>query len=271
LNTRGVHRKTGERKDLQFFLRTYHDDRGVVAHRFMTDLHRQSQTVSGLRVPRSFGYIPDRHVLLIESLPGSSLLDDLEHGVGDMALQLTARALAGFHGCTSNHVKPRTLSLALQDARSTAGLLKHVLPDLGSRLENLLTRMLGLADALPQETPQLVHGDFYYGQVLRSDEQVSLIDFDRTFLGDPVADLGNFAAHVRLLELEGRLTESAGWAERFLSFYESASGGAVDRQRYGFWVALGLFELSVRPFRALQAGWREQIDSVLTECEAVLP
>jgi hypothetical protein len=271
VDTRGVHRSSGRREDIRVYLRTYNDDRGAQAHRFMTELHEQSRTRTALRIPQSYGYVSDRRLLLIESLPGSSIQDDLCGGDCAPLLEQTARALSAFHDCTSSHVPQRTRDTVLQDGRATGRLLKQVLPEVGSKVEHLLTTLERLALSLPREEVALVHGDFYYGQVLRQGEQVSIIDFDRSFLGDKVADVGNFAAHLRLLQLEGRITNAADLEHAFVKSYEIASGSPLDSGSYAFWTALGLFQLSVRPFRSLRPGWAPQVEAILAECEMVLP
>jgi aminoglycoside phosphotransferase (APT) family kinase protein len=115
-----------------------------------------------------------------------------------------------------------------------------------------------------------VHGDFHYGQVRVGSQRIKFIDFDRSHLGSPVADLGNFLAHLHLLELEKKPVDGKKLASRFVNAYLDAAPKKIEHGELNWWIALSLFYLTVAPFRRLDFEWPDKIQDILKTAEEYL-
>jgi 5-methylthioribose kinase len=90
--------------------------------------------------------------------------------------------MSGAHGMDLDEVTPGLQRLAAE-FRARAGLLDVV---------------SGLGDLYLADGDALLHGDFYPGSWLRTEDGVKVIDPEFGFLGAPEFDLGVFAAHLHM-------------------------------------------------------------------------
>jgi hypothetical protein len=82
--------------------------------------------------------------------------------------------------------------------------------------------------------------------------------------------VGNFAAHLRLLELEGRLHNSQELMQRWTETYVDWAKAEIKPEVLDWWTALSLFFLVVSPFRRLEAEWPEKTKEILRAVEEIL-
>ena len=133
-----------------------------------------------------------------------------------------------------------------------------------------------LADALVASAPApgpacLLHGDFYYDQVLiRKKRSAHFLDLDNLAVGDPIIDVASFCAQLLLLAARGKLDEQrAEWiCQRFIEGYESASGTRIANRKLDWHVSALLLRLSIWPFRLFEENWPERVHSVVNEAFA---
>ena len=146
-----------------------------------------------------------------------------------------------------------------------------IAPDHSKSAKLVHDALLKLIKNFPVPDPGFVHGDFYPGQVIIKDNRAGIIDFDRSYTGDPIADIGNFIANIRLLKLKGNPIDDAVIEKMFLTAYEESSGKKLDEKRIRFWTIFGIYQLAVNPFRGLEPGWRPKTARILRECLSLLP
>ncbi len=117
----------------------------------------------------------------------------------------------------------------------------------------------------------LLHGDFYYDQVLVSRHPLArFLDLDNLAVGDPLLDVANFCAQLRLLVHRGTLdSQAADWiSRRFIEGYQSASNTTLHHQRLHWHTSALLLKLSIWPFRRFEESWAEKVNAMLSEaCE----
>jgi aminoglycoside phosphotransferase (APT) family kinase protein len=272
IDTRATHRTSGERRPLSVFLRTYADGRGARVHAIMESLHRQLSGQDKVCTPAPRGYIALRNTLLMDGVAGTPLADRLAGEERDRALDQAATALARLHSAAVEAAPPCGTESLLEEAESTCAFLGRLVPDLAGELGELSARLKSAASrtAVCARTG-FVHGDFHQGQLLLDGESTALLDFDRSYAGDVVADVGNFGAHMHLLERQGRIVDGAGAFARFTAAYERQAGLRLDDQHLKFWQTFGLLQLAVRPFRTLEPGWAGTIRATVSDCLELAP
>lgn len=270
VDSRAVHRDTGEKRKFRVYLRTYQDGRGADMFAFMQHLEDHLANAHAIAVPHPIVYLDDRHTLVVGDAAGTTLTQELTRSASTAALAMTGAALAQLHACPPAGLPVRSVSDLLADARDTGRTLAQILPALSDSVTSLLAELDRRSRNLATDAPRLTHGDFHHGQVLVQDRRVVVLDYDRTHAGDPLADVGNFCANLILLGLRRQIAEPEVLNDHFVQAYAAASGTPPDPDSLRFWTALGLLQLSVSPFRSLAPDWPTGIADVVTACRRVL-
>jgi aminoglycoside phosphotransferase len=198
----------------------------------------------------------DRYAVIATRFePGSSLAELIESGAAtDAMLTGCGVALARLHD------QPLVPGPAVRqaDPAATVALLGVLLPGQAPRAEALLDR---LRAAVPPRVPPVpCHGDFSADQVIipAAGSPPTLIDFDRSGLGDPAADLAGLSA--------AGLGPAA--VDRVLAGYRTVrpvpAGLAWHRAR-------ALLLRAADPFRTAAPDWPERIPLLLDRIEETLP
>jgi len=267
--TKAIHHQTEEKRKVEVFWRVYGERQGEEVFRRMQFLKRSLSKETLLTTPTPYGYEPERQILLMEALDGKPLLELLVTAATSQALERTAAALARLHQVFDEKLSVWRPADFLTEANETKKMLAALLPEQTSLIEKVYVK-------LEEQTPDsqfaaaFVHGDFYYGQVLIDGEKVGFLDFDRSHAGNPLADVGNFAAHLRLLELEGRLQNGLELTQRWAEAYADWAKAEIKPKELDWWTALSLFFLAVSPFRRLEAEWPKKTKEILRAVEELL-
>ncbi len=265
-DAKATNRKSRSREKVTLYFRIYGDDRGsdiFSVQGKIYDLASQSGTLS---VPRPLGYLPERKALIMEMAPGTLLLENRAGENSESDIARTAEALAALHSFDVAGLAAKSTVDLLAEAEATNKMLESVLPSLREQIGQVFDL---LRRALPESgDSRTVHGDFYYGQVLSHEGRIAILDFDRSHRGDTVYDLGNFNAHLRLLNMRGELDNAGDLENCFLKSYQKTRKFDSDSLR--FWTAFGLFQLTVGPFRRLEPYWKKKTAEILRECERIL-
>ena len=96
------------------------------------------------------------------------------------------------------------------------------------------------AHAPEPAVPRLVHGDFRLGNFIVDEGGLAaVIDWELSHLGDPAEDIGWLCIRSWRFGNDDRLVAGVGGLDEFISAYESAGGGTVDRERVHYWEAFG--------------------------------
>ncbi|MCI0330425.1 MAG: aminoglycoside phosphotransferase family protein [candidate division Zixibacteria bacterium] len=267
--TKAIHHQTEEKRNVEVYWRVYGENQGEEVFRRMQVLKKNVSNQGLPVVPTPYSYEPERRILLMEALAGKPLLELLTTEAAASVIERTAAALAGLHRQFDEKLsvwRPRDF---LVEASETEKMLGALLPEDAGQITKVRER---LENQIPESKLELsfVHGDFYYGQVLIDGEKVGFLDFDRSHTGNSLADVGNFAAHLRLLELENRLPKTGELAQRWAEAYADWAKVEVEMEELKWWTALSLFFLSVSPFRRLDAGWPEKTREILQAVEEIL-
>ena len=108
-------------------------------------------------------------------------------------------------------LSPHSSAAELEILSRWVPLTAAVFPSLAPRLHQTWERIeRGLSRLLPA-TPVVCHRDYYDKQLIVADDATLLLDLDTLSLADPALDIGNFLAHMQLLELQQRGQSAPLW------------------------------------------------------------
>lgn len=262
--------RTGERGARQIVAQANGDDSAADVLRVLRHL-REHGDRGALRVPRPLGYDASNRVLLLEWVEGEELGATLQSVRAEETCAATGCVLRELHATppppgppipSAEPVRERVLRILFDLARTGGG-------SFASRAKDLRVRLAGALHDVGAAPPCLIHGDFYFHQVIVGSDGCRIIDWDETAPGDARADVANFLAHLHLRELQGAL--DAERAERlreaFLDGYRD--GGAVPAALDTF-TAAQLVLLCLSPFRGLAPDWRERCEAILDRADSLL-
>lgn len=268
LDTRAVNRSEDTRESLSIYARFYADDSGERSSEIQRQLYQMSLNEKYLKIAQPIAYLPDRRMLLMESLKGNTLQECIKSG-DISALGTAAKSLAVLHRLSPGNLTIMELVSLESKIAETLNMISYICPELSeiaNEISQSLKRQLGNG-----QTSQagFVHGDLHPGQIIIDGDKAGIIDFDRSYLGDSTADIGNFIANLRLRGLpDNKNTEKM--ESEFISAYEKFAGAAAGKEGLSFWIAFSLFQLAVSPFRSLEPNWRDKISQILTVCHTHL-
>jgi hypothetical protein len=265
-----AHERTGGRSERTVVAQAYADDTGKRVRGLMELLRKRAADAS-FRIARPLGVDPERRILLREWEPGETMGDLLGSDRAEEAAAAAGRALRDVHSVPAPADLPAERWPEARDA--ALGVLADLRgvsdAELSDRIDEIEDALRAAETEAAPERAVLLHGDFYYHQVVLGPAGTVLIDWDEARGGDPVSDAGNFLAHLHLLELQGRVSaeETAGLAREFLSAY--GGGADVPGALTGF-TAAHLLRLAMVPFRNLRDTWREETGPLLDRARVLL-
>ncbi len=255
---------SGEKAEEKFFVRVYADKTGQVGHQLLERLNN-SVTVADkkINIPKVLGYNDPLKLLIISEVPGKPLLELLGSDDFEAALEKTALILGNLHALKVKTERVWNLQEELEVLKKQSELISTILPELDSKMQDLISKLEKRADSLNFLSSHLLHGDFYYGQVLVDQDQVWFLDLDEAILGDPLLDVGNFLAHLQYLGLMSPEYQWQKYRELFQTSYFQASAEDLNPQKLGWFTAYGLMKLAIWPFRTLKSNWQKITEQIL--------
>jgi ATP-binding cassette, subfamily B, bacterial len=230
--------------------------------KFYSNADRFDTAVAGLRAgaslpsldsPRFVAALRDRLVTVQSYFAGEpvSRADLVAERAGSMLGWLHDRDLTGLRILHPGD--------QLKAAARSARLVARVTPSLGRRLERLL-RELELS--MPRDLPLVPsHGDFHAHQLLTHADCVAVTDLDNMALAPRALDLATYPAH--LVRGNARDLATAGQVMERL-----ADGYGGRPPALGWYLAASILRRAPVPFRYVEPGWRERVESIVEAAEA---
>jgi len=212
----------------------------------------------------------DRHrVLVFQWIEGRSLNDAMVDPAFDVrSLSTVGAALAELHGDECVALRRSTGADEAATLRALVANLSLLCPELAPRLDALGCRLAGyLEQSPPVGLP--IHGDFGPKQVVLSNGEVTLLDFDRSVRGDPAVDLGLFLAWLEREVLLGRLRAGRLGPIRDALLAGYRGQGRLAPVGLEPHAAIGLLRLAAHPFRERDADWPGSIAAILGRAEKI--
>jgi hypothetical protein len=215
----------GQDNQKRVYAKAYREvDEGQRAYDLLNALAAQAATANGFHVPLPLAYDPDLRTLLIAEATGDRLLDIIRRSGDERApdaIRRAARAVAAMHGAT---VAPALLAPTSPDKDTqfaeVAGRLMKAFPQQASAVQGIADQIEGAFHPAPLGP---THYDLKQGHILINPEVVTILDFDKMALGDPLIDVANVVATLGA-EREGSAQRAAtrgNLAEIFVDEYFS--------------------------------------------------
>lgn len=235
-------------------------------------LRRDQEFAAELPVPQHIGGSRKHRVHAFKWLPGRTLREFSLDSAGDLALHRRAGHLLAELQARPTAPPARTdAGTPADDARSAAGHLASILPDLGPAAEDCARALGRFADGVQRnECP--VHADFYDKQVIAGPAGLALIDLDQARMGAAAEDLGCFIAHLEYLRQDAPTMGAdrvSHLGQSMLDGYVEA-GGRYDERQLAGWTALSLLRLAHHPFRDRLPNWPDCMRAVVARTQALL-
>lgn len=214
---------------------------------------------------------PDQHdqpnrMLRWRASPGESLLRSFAMYPRPALVRRAAEVIAHLHGRETSWVRRHTPEQELATVARWTRFAACVSPALHARMERALDGLRAAAAKLQAGRYVPSHRDFYDKQILVHGERSALLDLDMACLSEPELDIGNFLAHLRLRELQGRFNDAGPLSAEFTRHYWQ-TGGVTEPDRLAFYEACAGLRLAcvylVRPQwsglagRLLESTWPE--------------
>jgi hypothetical protein len=153
----------------------------------------------GIRIPTPLAYLPEWKLLLMEDVPGSTPAHpDLQ------GMEAAGWALAKLHRCSLEVPMRHSVDDEVALLGGWVAVIPQVYPELKEGLEEAFAIVRAGLRKCRDGGPTLVHRDYHEKQILVGGAQTIVIDFDTLCRADPALDVGNFLAHQKLAELQGR-------------------------------------------------------------------
>ena len=182
--------------------------------------------------------------LICDAVAGETIAPRILRGLDDAArarlLDQCAAALAAIHRADHD-------GIGLEPIDELAGWRAR-LDEIGDTTATFEWTFRRLADSRPAPSPvQLVHGDFRMGNLIVDDSGLAaVLDWELTHIGEVYEDLAWFCIRAwRFGAPETRGAGGLGRIETFLQAYEQASGAAVDRDTFRWWLTVATLRWGV--------------------------
>lgn len=237
--------KAGATHEIMLYGKNYPDDSGAETYSIMQQLAKQLAHTA-----KPLFYDADIRTLWQSHVSGKPFAWDADLTLKPERITRVARAIAAFHSClvyTSGRYGFDDINKQLMATCKIAKASDAQLhPQIAATVQAIQRNQAQIDWSDTRYSP--IHLDLKMGNILMTDDQVTLIDMDCVALGDPLADTGSFIAS---LYLNGLL---AG-AERaqidtvvavFRAKYGVAVGWAVDSAKLNWYIAAALIHEVVR-------------------------
>jgi hypothetical protein len=256
--------KGNEFREIAIYGKNYCVDNGLEAYAIMQQLAKQIGHCA-----KPLTYDPGTKTLWQSHLPGKPFEWEPTLVNNHELISKVAVCIAGFHNCTletAGRYGFVNINKQLEATCKIASAADSVLAEqVKSAVQKILTNYEQMDWHNTAITP--IHLDLKMGNLLVSDDSVSLIDMDCVCLGDPLADVGSFVANLYLngLRVGSNVLEIDKVVTQFCTEYCAAVDWGVDHNKLNWYISAALIHEVVR--RSLRQQNKERLQQVSSVIE----
>ena len=209
--------------------------RAANAWEALSTIERSCKDSPSQLAPSPLAFLDHLNLILMSHVPGlplNELLRSKSHrDLLPRFVRLAATALAELHKVEYSKCSlpacPNHADRVLRDVRHIDGIDDKITKRMASLLDEI-----GRMSETTIQNPRLIHGSFHTDQLLISEGQAHIVDFEESCIGDPAIDIGTFLASLSTFGIRrGNPKYLASLSEHFFSEYlnSSSDNGLVPR------------------------------------------
>lgn len=261
---------TSSASPLHLFAKTYGNNAGQITWSRMQRLYRSDTAGQGVTIAKPVAYDAGAALLWQEEIQGAVIDPTLGANVFSQAMALTGKAAAQFHQFPTNG-ELETSSDPQERILAAIDTIVLVRPDLEDRLRRLAALLARRSPGRSAER-RLLHGDLHLKNCIHTGTSIAFIDLDNVRIGDPLEELGSFAAGVYAqgLRHDLRATDVDAAVDAFIDAYSAEANLPIDLAAVRWHgIAALLAERCLRAVTRLRiAGDPRLLDRLVAETEA---
>jgi aminoglycoside phosphotransferase (APT) family kinase protein len=194
-----------------------------------------------------------------------------QHDSPRQLLEKVAEALAGFHSAASAPGLVEPQHSEIEEVQAAVGSIIPLCPDIAGPVLAIV-QQLQCAFTQLSHPNCLIHNDCSADQFVRLQSgNLALLDMDRATTGDPMADLGSFAARLCWEGLTGRLPlkKAESMVEMVVESYQATAPTLFSAQGFRTYFSARLLRLAAEPFRYRHRYWDREIHAIVQMAKEV--
>jgi hypothetical protein len=239
-------------QQLAIYSKSYPDDQSRYVYDALVAIRSSIDAAGGNGtggIPRPLAHLDGAHTLWQQAWSGEvprarAKRLGWEATLAPRMFERVAALIAGIHRSElpSGSLRPaRSCEHLRSAARESGEELRGFLPERSREIDQIVSRIEEHMPS-PPATRATLHGTFKLAQLLCSDDEVAVVDFDSVSLGDPLLDIGEFVASLVHLEVRDGVSLELLTAaqERLLHAYENAVSWPCPPERVAWYVSVFL-------------------------------
>jgi len=224
-------------------------------------------------IPEPLFFAREMNAIFARGLKGKNADDHLtELDLDRVAAQIGAE-LAGIHQCRIDGLPAHADDHVMSPLSEAEAILKNFDAAYRSRVEALTKNLREKYPQLTPLAPTPIHSAFRLSQFLVVDDKLALIDFDDFLLGNPIADVASFVAHLLYLPLKGELSpeRSRSAIRHFCRTYAERAPWGLPADTFAWQTAAHLLGKQAKKcIRLAKENHAEKVDQLLNLAADVL-
>lgn len=221
-------------------------------------------------IPRAVSYLPSLRLLLQERINGTSAKDIFkcgEMGQCTAAAERCGRWLARFQTLAPRSGRTSGTKRLLNSAERKCRLLCEADHVWVIKSEELLERLRSSALSLDANLTCPGHGDYCEHQIIFTNRQTVVLDWDLYDIAHPARDVAKFIVSLERLanQHHGSIRALDSAADAFLKAYLDSSGYRCVPPALPFYKAVFWLKGRTKAIQTSAPGWREQAETMLLE------
>jgi len=248
---------------------------GELIFRTMQTLWNSSVCQTGeFLIPEPLFFVRDLNTIFVRGLKGLNADDhlaglDLDRVAGQIGVGLAGVQQCRIDGAPHSAGDEEVMAQAIEAEAILGKFDAAYLP----RVETLIAALQERHEHLTPLPPALIHSAFRLSQFLVVEGKLALIDFDDFVLGNPIADVASFVAHLLYLPLKGEVTmaQSRAAIRRFCTAYAARAPWGLPNDVLIWQTAAQLLGKQAKKcIRLAKANHAEKVDQLLSLAVAIL-